>query len=87
VRLLLASDTPIQRHVKVKMAKRTLTIPPFETYFEEREGIHMRATFAGHSYTSLYPGTSNTGLHGLASYYYADYRMALALLRPLVRGV
>jgi len=28
-------------------AKRTLTIPPFETYFEEREGIHMRATFRG----------------------------------------
>src|SRR5467141_4214537 len=46
VRLLLASDTPIQRHVKVKCEANPYD-PAFETYFEEREGIHMRATFRG----------------------------------------
>src|SRR5882762_9193030 len=39
VRLLLASDTPIQRHVKVKCEANPYD-PAFETYFEEREGIH-----------------------------------------------
>src|SRR5713226_2791679 len=46
VRLLLASDTPIQRHVKVKCEANPYD-PAFETYFEEREGFHMRATFRG----------------------------------------
>ena len=46
VRLLLASDTPIQRHVKVKCEANPYD-PAFETYFEEREGFHMRETFRG----------------------------------------
>ena len=46
VRLLLASDTPIQRHVKVKCEANPYD-PAFETYFEERAGFHMRATFRG----------------------------------------
>src|SRR6267378_2499700 len=46
VRLLLASDTPIQRHVKVKCEANPYD-PVFETYFEEREGFHMRETFRG----------------------------------------
>ena len=46
VRLLLASDTPIQRHVKVKCEANPYD-PAFEPYFEEREGSHMRATFRG----------------------------------------
>ena len=44
--LLLASDTPIQRHVKVKCEANPYD-PAFETYFEEREGFHMRETFRG----------------------------------------
>ena len=36
VRLLLASDTPIQRHVKVKCEANPYD-PAFETYFEERD--------------------------------------------------
>src|SRR5205809_5832753 len=46
VRLLLASDTPIQRHVKVKCEANPYD-PAFETYFEERAGFHMRETFRG----------------------------------------
>src|SRR5450759_4265589 len=46
VRLLLASDTPIQRHIKVKCEANHYD-PAFETYFEEREGFHMRETFRG----------------------------------------
>jgi RNA-directed DNA polymerase len=46
VRLLLASDTPIQRHVKVKCEANPYD-PVFEAYFEEREGFHMRETFRG----------------------------------------
>ena len=46
VRLLLASRTPIQRHVKVKSEANPYD-PAFETYFEKREGDHMAETFRG----------------------------------------
>src|SRR5437660_4575662 len=46
VRLLLASSTPIQRHVKVKSAANPYD-PAYETYFEKREGDHMAGTFRG----------------------------------------
>jgi RNA-directed DNA polymerase len=46
VRLLLASSTPIQRHVKVKSAANPYD-PAHETYFEKREGDHMAETFWG----------------------------------------
>src|ERR1700691_258528 len=46
VRLLLASSTPIQRHVKVKSAANPYD-PVHETYFEKREGDHMAGTFRG----------------------------------------
>ena len=46
VRLLLASSTPIQRHVKVKSAANPYD-PVDETYFEKREGDHMAGTFRG----------------------------------------
>ena len=46
VRLLLASRTPIQRHVKVKREANPYD-PAFETYFEKREGDHMAETFRG----------------------------------------
>ena len=39
-------STPIQRHVKVKGEANPYD-PAFETYFEEREGFHMRETFRG----------------------------------------
>jgi len=44
VRLLLASSTPIQRHVKVKSAANPYD-PVDEPYFEKREGDHMAETF------------------------------------------
>jgi RNA-directed DNA polymerase len=46
VRLLLASSTPIQRHVKVKGEANPYD-PAYETYFEKREGDHMAGTFRG----------------------------------------
>jgi RNA-directed DNA polymerase len=46
VRLLLASRTPIQRHVKVKGEANPYD-PASETYFEKREGDHMAETFRG----------------------------------------
>jgi RNA-directed DNA polymerase len=46
VRLLLASSTPIQRHVKIKSAANPYD-PAHETYFEKREGDHMAETFRG----------------------------------------
>jgi hypothetical protein len=46
VRLLLASSTPIQRHVKVKSAANPYD-PAHETYFEKREGDYMAGTFRG----------------------------------------
>ena len=46
VRLLFASRTPIQRHVKVKGEANPYD-PAYETYFEKREGDHMAATFRG----------------------------------------
>jgi len=46
VRLLLASRTPIQRHVKVKGEANPYD-PAYETYFEKREGDHMAETFRG----------------------------------------
>ena len=46
VRLLLASSTPIQRHVKVKSEANPYD-PAYETYFEKREGDHMAGTFRG----------------------------------------
>jgi RNA-directed DNA polymerase len=46
VRLLLASSTPIQRHVKVKSTANPYD-PANETYFEKREGDHMAGTFRG----------------------------------------
>ena len=46
IRLLLASDTPIRRHVKVKSDANPYD-PAYEMYFEKREGDHMRDTFRG----------------------------------------
>jgi len=46
VRLLLASSTPIQRHVKIKSAANPYD-PAHEIYFEKREGDHMAETFRG----------------------------------------
>src|SRR6516225_4723034 len=44
--LLSASATPIRRHVKVRSDANPYD-PAYETYFEEREGDHMRDTFRG----------------------------------------
>jgi len=77
VRLLLASDTPIQRHVKVKCEANPYD-PAFETYFEEREGFYMRETFRG-TRTLRY-------IWNEQATYYADYRMALAPSRPSCAG-
>jgi RNA-directed DNA polymerase len=41
-----ARSTPIRRHVKVKGEANPYD-PAFETYFEEREGSHLRETFRG----------------------------------------
>jgi RNA-directed DNA polymerase len=41
-----AKSTPIKRHVKVK-AEANPYDPAFETYFENREGDHMRESFRG----------------------------------------
>ncbi len=46
LRLLLASDTPIQRHVKVRSDANPYD-PAYETYFEKREADHMQNTFRG----------------------------------------
>jgi RNA-directed DNA polymerase len=46
VRLLLASRTPIQRHIKIKSTANPYD-PAHETYFEKREGDHMAGTFHG----------------------------------------
>jgi RNA-directed DNA polymerase len=46
VRLLSASDTPIRRHVKVRSDANPYA-PAYETYFEKRQGDHMRDTFQG----------------------------------------
>jgi RNA-directed DNA polymerase len=46
VRLLLASSTPIQRHVKIKSTANPYDLA-HETYFEKREGDHMAGTFRG----------------------------------------
>jgi len=46
VRLLLASSTPIQRHVKVKSTANPYD-PVDEPYFEKREADHMAETFRG----------------------------------------
>jgi RNA-directed DNA polymerase len=44
--LLSASATPIRRHVKVRSDANPYD-PAYETYFEKREGDHMRNTFRG----------------------------------------
>jgi RNA-directed DNA polymerase len=46
VRLRLASDTPIRRHVKVRSDANPYD-PTYETYFEKREADHMLETFQG----------------------------------------
>ena len=46
VRLRLARDTPIQRHVKVRSDANPYH-PAYETYFEKREANHMQNTFRG----------------------------------------
>jgi RNA-directed DNA polymerase len=46
VRLLFASRTPIQRHVKVKGEANPYD-PAYQTYFEKREGDRMAETFRG----------------------------------------
>ena len=46
IRLLSANDTPIRRHVKVRNDANPYD-PAHETYFEKREGDHMRDTFRG----------------------------------------
>jgi RNA-directed DNA polymerase len=46
VRLLLASSTPIQRHVKIKSTANPYD-PAHETYFEKREGDYMAGSFRG----------------------------------------
>jgi RNA-directed DNA polymerase len=44
--LYRAASTPIKRHVKVKGEANPYD-PAYETYFEKREGDHMRDTFRG----------------------------------------
>jgi len=46
IRLLLARDTPIRRHVKVKSEANPYD-PAYETYFEKREADHMQSTLKG----------------------------------------
>jgi RNA-directed DNA polymerase len=46
VKLVIASDTPIKRHVKIKGAANPYD-PEFETYFEERLGLTMKESFKG----------------------------------------
>jgi RNA-directed DNA polymerase len=46
LRLLFASRIPIQRHVKVKSGANPYD-PACETYFEKRDGDHMRESFRG----------------------------------------
>lgn len=46
VKLVLASDTSIKRHVKIKGAANPYD-PEFETYFEERLGLTMKESFRG----------------------------------------
>jgi RNA-directed DNA polymerase len=46
LRLLFASNTPIQRHVKVKSTANPYD-PVDEPYFEKREADHMAETFRG----------------------------------------
>jgi RNA-directed DNA polymerase len=46
VRLYYAKSTPITRHVKVQGEANPYD-PVYETYFEDREGAHMLATFRG----------------------------------------
>ena len=46
IRLLLARDTPIRRHVKVKSEANPYD-SAYETYFEKREADHMQSTLKG----------------------------------------
>lgn len=46
IRLRLASDTPIRRHVKVRSDANPYD-PAYESYFEKREAEHMLDTFRG----------------------------------------
>jgi RNA-directed DNA polymerase len=46
IRLLLARDTPIRRHVKVKSEANPYDAA-YETYFEKREADHMQSTLKG----------------------------------------
>ena len=46
VKLVIASDTPIKRHVKIKGAANPYD-PEFETYFEERLCLTMKESFKG----------------------------------------
>ena len=46
IRLFLASDIPIKRHVKVRSDANPYD-PAYESYFEKREAEHMRDTFRG----------------------------------------
>ena len=46
IRLLLARDTPIRRHVKVKSEANPYD-SVYETYFEKREADHMLSTLKG----------------------------------------
>lgn len=46
IRLHLASDTPIRRHVKVRSDANPYD-PAYELYFEKREAEHMLETFRG----------------------------------------
>jgi RNA-directed DNA polymerase len=46
LRLLFASRIPIKRHVKVKSGANPYD-PACETYFEKRDGDHMRKSFRG----------------------------------------
>ena len=59
MRLLLASSTPIQRHVKVKSAANPYD-PAHETYFENAKETIWRERFGGHGLFA-FSGCSNAG--------------------------
>jgi hypothetical protein len=79
VRLLLASSTPTQRHVKIKSAANPYD-PAHETYFEKREGDHMAET-SGYADPSLSLDVPTRGLPRVQHQDHLDHGLAPSLLR------
>lgn len=84
VRLLRASSTPIQRHVKVKSTANPYD-PACETYFEKREGDHMAETFRDAD-SSLSLDVPTRVLPRVQHQDHPDHRLAHSLLRPACVG-